>query len=86
MAGVNTDNSDRIKESLNACLTTCLKLPEQAQGEVIRELSYISKITISKEKCLTTTDKVSHNMRCANVHAYNTPTTPKHARVQRCTL
>jgi len=53
-----SDHSDRINESLQSCLATCLRLPDQAQREVVQELSYISNVTLGKEKTLLAIDKV----------------------------
>ena len=66
-----SDHSDRINESLQSCLATCLRLPDQAQREVVQELSYISNATLGKEKTLLAIDKVPmpmHDPPHASLH------------------
>jgi len=55
-------NIEKLRDSLQGCVSACLKIPELAQRDVVKDLSNLSKGLASREKEIETTDKALYDL------------------------
>lgn len=54
------NSKDKLRDTLGGSVSACLKIPELAQSELVKEVSGLSKVLASKEQALLKIDKVIH--------------------------